>query len=317
MRHHRGAGALDLGPEVAHREPALDRRAPARRAACRRRTIEIALKWNSGSGVSTMSSGAALPRARDLVGEAHDVVVREHAALGRTGRARGVDEAREVAGRTCDASIGVVARRARARRPSGSRARASITASGGSTMMQCVELGRRLGADDLDRARREVALHDEHLRAGVGELVAQELALVRGVDRHLDRAELQRGEEADDLLGAVVEQRRDAVAVADAERRRARARAGSTPRPSRARCTARCRLALRSRGTDRRDRTRGAARALRARWSAAASPYGPDSSVRSRRRARRRRRRRARRPSRSACRAPTRASGRGARRPPT
>ena len=83
--------------------------------------------------------------------------------------------------------------------------------------MQCVSVGRRLVADDLDRARREVALHDEHLRAGVGELVAQELALVRGVDRHLDRAELQRGEEADDLLGPVLEQRRDPIAVLDAE----------------------------------------------------------------------------------------------------
>ena len=74
-------------------------------------------------------------------------------------------------------------------------------------------------ADDLDRARREVALHDEHLRTGVGELMAQELALVRGVDRDLDRAELQRREERDDLLGAVVEQRREAVTVPEAERR--------------------------------------------------------------------------------------------------
>ena len=47
--------------------------------------------------------------------------------------------------------------------------------------------------------------------------MAEELALVRGVDRHLDRAELQRGEEADDLLGPVLEQRRDPVAVPDAE----------------------------------------------------------------------------------------------------
>ena len=41
--------------------------------------------------------GAALPGACDLVGQAHDVVVREHAALRRAGRARGVDEAREIA----------------------------------------------------------------------------------------------------------------------------------------------------------------------------------------------------------------------------
>ncbi len=67
--------------------------------------------------------------------------------------------------------------------------------------------------DDLDRSRREVALHDEHLGAGIAELVAEELALVRGVDRDLHRAELEYGEEADDLLGPVLEQRRDPVAV--------------------------------------------------------------------------------------------------------
>ena len=56
----------------------------------------------------------------------------------------------------------------------------------------------------------------------VGEDVAQELALVRRVDRHLDRAELQRGEEADDLLGRVLEQGRHPVAR------------GPTPRPGEA-----------------------------------------------------------------------------------
>ena len=74
------------------------------------------------------------------------------------------------------------------------------------------ELGCRLVADDLDRARREVALHHEHLRARIGELMPEELALVRGVDRHLHGTQLQGGEEADDLLGAVLEQRRDPVA---------------------------------------------------------------------------------------------------------
>ena len=87
-------------------------------------------------------------------------------------------------------------------------------------MMQCVEVGRRLRADHLDRARREVALHDEHLRAGVGELVAEELALVRGVDRHLrPRRACSAAKKRHDLLGPVVEQRRDAVAVAEPERR--------------------------------------------------------------------------------------------------
>ena len=176
---------------------------------------EIALKWNSGSGVSTTSSG---PRchARDLVGEAHDVVVREHAALRRTGRARGVDEAREIARAHRDVGDGGVAPRGERVLP-GDRGPGVDDRVGRVDRDAVRQRGRGLVADDLDRARREVALDDEHLGARVGELVAQELALVRGVDRHLHRAELQRREEADDLLGPVLEQRRDPVAVHDAQ----------------------------------------------------------------------------------------------------
>ena len=79
------------------------------------------------------------------------------------------------------------------------------------------QLGRGVVADDLDRTRREIALHHEHLRARVGELMAEELAFVRGVDGHLNRAQLQRGEEGDDLLGAVVEEGGDAIAMEHAE----------------------------------------------------------------------------------------------------
>src|SRR6266498_2744052 len=63
----------------------------------------------------------------------------------------------------------------------------------------------------------EVALDDDHLRTGVGQLVTQEVALVRGVDRHLDRAELQSGEEADDLGGTILQEGGHAVALADSE----------------------------------------------------------------------------------------------------
>ena len=65
---------------------------------------EIALKWNSGSGVSTMSSARALPRPGDLLGERDDVVLREHAALRRPGGAGGVDEAGQI--RRPDAGVG-------------------------------------------------------------------------------------------------------------------------------------------------------------------------------------------------------------------
>src|SRR5205823_11145388 len=66
-------------------------------------------------------------------------------------------------------------------------------------------------------ASREVALDDDHLRTGVGELVSEEVALVRRIHRHLDGAELQRGEEADDLRGTVLQQRGDTIAFPDAE----------------------------------------------------------------------------------------------------
>src|SRR5256885_1519176 len=49
--------------------------------------------------------------------------------------------------------------------------------------------------------------------------MTEELALVGGVDRDLHGAELQRGEEADDLLGPVPEQRGHAVAVPHAHLR--------------------------------------------------------------------------------------------------
>ncbi len=47
--------------------------------------------------------------------------------------------------------------------------------------------------------------------------MAEELALVGGVDRYLDRPELQRAEERQDLLGTVLEQRRDPIAPGHAE----------------------------------------------------------------------------------------------------
>ena len=95
-----------------------------------------------------------------------------------------------------------------------------ISASVGPTTTTARSSGRSAAtspAHDLGDPAGQAALDDHDPGAGVGEDVAEELALVRGVDRHLDRAELQRREEADDLLGRVLEQRRDPVAPADAE----------------------------------------------------------------------------------------------------
>ena len=109
------------------------------------------------------------------------------------------------------------------------------------------------------RATRSRPARRTTLGAGVGELVPQELALVRGVDRHLDRAELQRREERDDLLGPFSSRSRRG--------RRARRRAGERVRRAASASSSIRRaeygVAHRSRGTGRRDRMRRARRAPR------------------------------------------------------
>ena len=91
-----------------------------------------------------------------------------------------------------------------------------MTAASGVPTVTTVSRSGGGGAERGDPAR-EVTLHDEHAGPRVDELVPQELALVGRVDRHLDGTELQRGEEGEDLLGAVLEQRRDAIPGVDAE----------------------------------------------------------------------------------------------------
>ncbi len=95
--------------------------------------------------------GAALPRTCDLVGQAHDVVVREHAALGRTGRARGVDEAREIAGPHVGVGDRVVASGVERVLPrhDGPRVDHRVGRVDGDAVRQ---RGRALVADDFDRA---------------------------------------------------------------------------------------------------------------------------------------------------------------------
>ena len=72
---------------------------------------------------------------------------------------------------------------------------------------------------DLGDPAGEVALHHDDAAPESASWMAEELALVRGVDRNRDRAQPQRREERDDLLGPVLEQARDAITAADADAR--------------------------------------------------------------------------------------------------
>ncbi len=181
--------------------------------------------------------GPALPRAGDLLRERDDVVVRQHAALRRSGRAGGVDEARQV-GRT-DRGIGRPARRMRRR----AVARQSSPGHGRDRRRRA----RRSRSRPSDPAApRRIAIPRRPERRGrpgrrspsgaeSASTMPQELALVRRVDRHLDRTELERGEEGDDLLRPVLEQGGDSVGSAHTQcRERVRER-GWRRRPSRAR----------------------------------------------------------------------------------
>ena len=133
--------------------------------------------------------GGATPADRDLASLSADVVVvAQHAALRRAGRAAGVDERREVARarRRCS----VRSARSRAGRPTGapsgprSRRRARRRRSRARGVSTSAAIARdRVG---------EVGLHDDDARAGVGELVAEVVALVRRVDRRADRARTAR-----------------------------------------------------------------------------------------------------------------------------
>ena len=226
-RRDRRAGAL--APRARSPTPRSAARCSPRRrrAACRRRTTEIALKWNSGSGVSTTSSGGAATRRAICSARRDHVVVREHAALRRAGGARGVDEAREV---------GRSRRRRRAARSSGPAASTPSQSCGGTAVDRARRARRRrrrrrssgsVAAGDLGDPAGEVALDDDDLGAGVGELVAEELALVRGVDRDLDRARACSAAKNEmTCSGPFSSRRRDPVAAADAERRRGRGPGG-------------------------------------------------------------------------------------------
>jgi hypothetical protein len=159
-------------------------------------------------------------------------VLREHAALRWSGRARGVDETCEI--RWSDPTS---AGAASGRRPQGLPIfgrYADFDAIRRPDHDDGPELGQALPAGrvaaHLGHPSGQAGLGDDHPGAAVGEDVTQELPLVRRVDGDLDRTELERGEEADDLLGRILQQGRDPVAPPDAQP--GQAVRGSRPGPS-------------------------------------------------------------------------------------
>ena len=91
-----GADAVHLGPEVRHREAAVDRRPPAVHQWSQHRRddgVEVEQRERRPHDVL----GGATPAHADLSGQGAVVAVAQHAALRRTRRATGVDEGAEVA----------------------------------------------------------------------------------------------------------------------------------------------------------------------------------------------------------------------------
>ena len=189
-RRDRRADAVHLRPEVRHREPAVDRTAAAEHERAEHRGDErVVVEQRQRRPHHVV--GGALPADADLARQRLVVVVAEHAALRRAGRAAGVDERAEV------------------RRPD--RRRSGVASSTASSFVPLVHRDLRGRRDLVPRARLLAVVDDDHVlelgelaetapmrsasvrctiddpRAGVAELMTEVLALVRGVDRHRDR----------------------------------------------------------------------------------------------------------------------------------
>ena len=78
---------------------------------------------------------------------------------------------------------------------------------------------------DVTQVPGEAVLEHDDAGLGIVELVLQERAAQAGIDRNPDGAELRRGEEHADRLGAVADQAQDAIA-------RAASRARPATRPA-------------------------------------------------------------------------------------
>ena len=141
----------------------------------------MALKWNMRQRRPHHVVGGAPPADADLAGQHLVVAVAEHAALRRAGRPAGVDEGGQVGGphRRRGGSAPAAGRPSRARRSLARRRRPAPRRGRGPATSPATTGSARSTSDGSTSSTRG---------AGVGELVAQVLALVGGVDRDGDGA---------------------------------------------------------------------------------------------------------------------------------
>ena len=131
-----------------------------------------------------------------------EVAVREHHAFRRTGRARGIDDGREIAGRHRRRS------RAEYSAPVRDHGVQGVRIVGGSVEYDRIECDA-VGTQAL-RDRRRV---DEQLaRTGIGNDETHVVGGLGGIDRHRDAAGKENAEVRDDPVDAVWRHQRDAVA---------------------------------------------------------------------------------------------------------
>ena len=158
----------------------------------------------------------------DAADQAHQVAVRELHALGRAGRARGVDQGQQVVG------LDLGDRRPRRRSPGRSpRARSSVWSPPSPSITITCSISGRSARAWLKVSRNAVSI-DRDLGAGVasrrtGSAPARRSGRSRTGPRRARRPPRSHRDE----LGPVVEHQRDGVALADAELRPARRRSGA------------------------------------------------------------------------------------------
>ena len=204
-----GADPVHLRPEVRHREPPVDRGPAAVDSEPEHRRddgVEVEHRQRRPHHVV----GGAPPADADLARQRAVVGVAEHAALREAGGAAGVDEGGEVA----RADVGEGLR------------------LGGEQLLPAVHRrpDLRLGVaqhhhvlerwdlvDDALGPVGEVGLDQEHARPGVGQLMAEVLALVGGVDGDGDTAAGDDPPPGQHGLVRVLDERGDAVAPFDPE----------------------------------------------------------------------------------------------------
>ena len=144
------------------------------------------------------------------------VPVRDEHALRRPGRAGGVHDHRDVAG------LGRHQIRRRPERPQlgprePPRPGQARGRRGGRVADDDEGLGGHRTRGDSGEVRGQAVLEDDDARLGVAQLVLEERAAQRGVDRHPDRAELHGREEQADRLRAVADEAQHAIAGLHAE----------------------------------------------------------------------------------------------------